>query len=454
MKKIKSKLIQEVRAYIEKEHLPQPPMRLIVALSGGADSVGLLVVLKLLEYECVAVHCNFHLRGAESDRDQQFVENLCKHLNVPLRLTHFDTKKYASVNGISIEMAARDLRYAWFEEVRKAENAEYIAVAHHADDSIETFLMNMLRGTGIKGLTGIKPLQGRIFRPLLCVYKNHIEQYLDSIGQTFVTDSTNSDQSILRNKFRHTVIPLLQEMNPAAKDNLLKDINHLHDAEIVYDEYIASTQNKLTLKTTKKFQIDIRKLQKLKTRKTMVYEMLKPYGFNAATAQDIVKEIENPETGKVFLSADYEAIINRYSIAINRKYEPDTKQYVITEDVTSITEPFLVKIQDIERSKLKIIGMPQYAYFDKSKLKFPLTIRLWQDGDKFVPFGMIGQKKVSDYLTDKKYSKFKKNTTYVLIDNTGTIVWVIDERIDNRFRLDANTKSCKVFEVRKRNSKE
>ena len=233
-------LKRKVRQFIEHQELLQKGDRILVALSGGADSVALLRVLLQLGYTCEAAHCNFHLRGEESNRDETFVRNLCQQLNIQLHVQHFDTTSYAKANGISIEMAARNLRYNWFEELRQETGCQWIAVAHHQDDSIETFLLNLIRGTGIKGLRGIQPKNGYVVRPLLCVNREEILDYLQHLGQPFVNDSTNQQHDYTRNKIRLDLLPLLETINPSIRESLLQTANHLNEVHLIYNKSVAA----------------------------------------------------------------------------------------------------------------------------------------------------------------------------------------------------------------------
>lgn len=236
---------KRVKQYIEKEKLFSPESKVFVALSGGADSVALLRLLHSIGYRCEAAHCNFHLRGTESDRDERFVRGLCRELGIPLHTTHFDTTGYAAEKHVSIEMAARDLRYEWFEKLRVEYRADAIAVAHHQDDSVETMLLNLIRGTGIKGLLGIRPRNGSIVRPLLCATREEIIRYLRHIKQEYVTDSTNTEDEYTRNKIRLHLLPLMEEINPSVKKNLTETGSYLNEAYAIYHKGIADAKERV-----------------------------------------------------------------------------------------------------------------------------------------------------------------------------------------------------------------
>lgn len=303
--------MQKVVQYIERHKLFSLDDKILVALSGGADSVALLRLLLSLGYTCEAAHCNFHLRGAESDRDEHFVRQLCLEHRVTLHTVHFNTEQEAKERHISIEMAARELRYAWFEKTREACSAAVIAVAHHQDDSVETLLLNLIRGTGINGLRGIRPRNGHIVRPLLCLDRKEIVGYLESIGQAYVTDSTNLQDEYTRNKIRLNLLPMMQEINPSVKESILKTAEHLDDAASIYN--IGIEEAKLRVKTPE--GISIGALRQEAAPETVLFEILHPLGFNAAQVRDICRTLDG-QPGKVFATPGWRVIKDRGSLLI------------------------------------------------------------------------------------------------------------------------------------------
>ena len=302
---------EKVAQYINRKQLLRPTDKVLVALSGGADSVALLRLLQASGYDCEAAHCNFHLRGAESDRDEAFVRQLCVKQQVPLHTVHFDTARTAEERHISIEMAARELRYGWFEEIRQKINADAIAVAHHQDDSVETLLLNLIRGTGINGLRGIRPKNGHIVRPLLCLERKEIISYLNRIGQDYVTDSTNLQDEYTRNKIRLNLLPMMQEINPSVKESILKTAEHLDDAASIYN--IGIEEAKLRVKTPE--GISIGALRQEAAPETVLFEILHPLGFNAAQVRDICQTLDG-QPGKVFATPGWRVIKDRGSLLI------------------------------------------------------------------------------------------------------------------------------------------
>ncbi len=409
-----------VAQYIDHHRLFTAEDKVLVALSGGADSVALLRLLLHLGYTCEAAHCNFHLRGAESDRDEEFVRSLCREQEVPLHIVHFDTEKEAKERHISIEMAARELRYGWFEEVREKCGAAVIAVAHHRDDSVETFLLNLIRGTGINGLRGIQPRNGKIARPLLCLDRKEITDYLDSLGQSYVTDSTNLQDEYTRNKIRLNLLPMMQEINPAVKESILKTAEHLEDAASIYKRGIEEAKKRILTPEG----IRIHTLLQETAPETVLFEILYPLGFNAAQVKDIYRALSG-QPGKVFASTCWRVVKDR--------------ELLLIEPLQEATKPNLT-MKEYEYTPDFVIPRDRNtACFDADKLRHSLSLRLWQQGDTFVPFGMKGRKKVSDYLTDRKFSLLRKERQWVLCCGDD-IIWLVGERADNRFRVDEGTK--------------
>lgn len=417
--------MQKVTQYINQYKLFSAEDKILVALSGGADSVALLRLLLTLGYTCEAAHCNFHLRDAESDRDEAFVSNLCKVHQVPLHIVHFNTKQEAAKLHISIEMAARELRYEWFEKTRKACGATVIAVAHHQDDSVETFLLNLIRGTGINGLRGIRPKNNHIVRPLLCLDRKEIIDYLESIGQSYVTDSTNLQDEYTRNKIRLNLLPMMREINPSAKESILTTAKHLSDAAAIYERGIK--EGKLRVQTPKGIHIET--LKQEPAPETLLFEILYPLGFNAAQVKDIYRSLDG-QPGKVFTASGCRVIKDR--------------DYLLIKLHQEISEPHL-QIKEYTYTPDFIIPHDKsVACFDAGKLQHPLSLRLWKQGDTFIPFGMKGQKKVSDYMTDHKFSLLQKEQQWVLCCGED-IIWLVGERTDNRFRIDENTRKVMVI---------
>lgn len=425
-------LIQKVNQCISDKHLLNRHDRVLVALSGGADSVALLRVLLHEGYDCVAAHCNFHLRGAESDRDEGFVRALCERLSVPLEVVYFDTAAYAVQHSCSIEMAARELRYAWFEQVRQQTGASVIAVAHHKDDSVETFLLNLIRGTGIRGLRGITPVNGRIVRPMLEVSRAEILSYLQAIGQDYVTDSTNLETDFTRNKIRLKVLPLLGEINPSVSDAIFETASRLVDVEEVYRKAIQEACSRVSVSER---EVSIPALLGETAPRAILFELYAPLGFNASQLDNIYRNLQvKGMSGQLFYSPEYVLLRNRDSLVLELREKPETALSLVVEAVDREE----LKADFSDRTK---------AFLDADKVTGTLTLRKWQSGDRFIPYGMKGYKKVRDYLRDGKFSLFEKQEQCVVCMGEE-IVWLVNERCDQRFCVTAATRRVLVLSVR------
>lgn len=442
----------KVKSFICEHRLLQQGRRYVVALSGGADSVALLRCLLALDYQIEAAHCNFHLRGEESDRDEQFVAELCQQLNIPLHRAHFDTKCYAEIHKVSIEMAARDLRYRYFEQLRQDLEAEAICVAHHEDDSVETVLINLIRGTGIHGLTGIRPRQGHIVRPLLCLSRKEIEMKLAQLNQPYVTDSTNLTADVVRNKIRLQVLPLLRDINPSAATNILVTSKHMAAAERLYDATVASQLSALTTTSASGVaSMSIDQLLALPAPECVLFEWLQGFHFSSSSIQQIFNNLSS-QTGTTWSSSTHDLILNRGQILVEPHHEP-IAPFRIPEEGNYTIENIKITIESIHQSAGQyshdIDRSPLTATLDAAKVGFPLTIRPVQEGDRFTPFGMKGSKLVSDFLTDQKASLFERRRQLVITDRTGAIIWLVGRRPDQRFCITEATTSllvCKIIE--------
>lgn len=434
-------MLNKVSDFIAKHELLDKNGLHVVALSGGADSVALLLVLSRLGYRVEAAHCNFQLRGDESNRDEDFVRQLCKDKGIALHLIHFDTRTYAELHQVSIEMAARDLRYRYFEQLRQDIGADDICVAHHRDDAVETLLMNLLRGTGIHGLTGIRPRNEHIVRPLLDVSRQEIEEFLDSIGQSYVTDSTNLVNDVLRNKLRLDVLPLLKTINPKAAESIYRTACRMAEAEKVFDAAMESAKKRVCPQGPLDFEhggsLDIAALQQEPSPEYLLFEILSPLGFSPDSIEHVADSL-NGQTGRYFQSDTHELVIDRGRILVQGlQSQPTTLR--IPETGVYVYGNGKVRVERLDGAIVSRDAA--MATLDASLVTFPLTLRPVREGDRFVPFGMTGSRLVSDYLTDLKVSLFDKRRQLVVTDAHDTIVWLVGRRTDNRFRISESTTS-------------
>ena len=417
----------KVSAYINKHKLLNANDLYIVALSGGADSVALLLLLKEGGFNVHAAHCNFLLRGSESDRDEAFCVDLCRQLGVELHRAHFATREYAEAHKVSVEMAARELRYNWFEQLRKDIGAVGICVAHHRDDSVETVLLNMIRGTGLRGLTGIQPRNGYVLRPLLCVSRDEIEHFLAKRGQKYVIDSTNLETDVKRNKVRLQVLPLLRTLNPAVSDNIQRMVENVAEAQIVLDSLLYNFKKHNTL--------ELSELEKYGSSEYVIYEWLKNYGFNGTQARQVLEA----ETGKIMSSSQgYDVLKDRERLIIERTLKPFNPMRIPEEGMYVLDEKMRLSLR---KCAAYVSKKPFVATFDAQKVVFPLTVRRVEEGDWMIPFGMRGRKLLSDLMTDRKMTVFEKRRQLVVVDAQDVIVWAVGLRIADSVAVAETTQS-------------
>lgn len=453
------KTARRVQEFISKHQLLADVARVLVALSGGADSVALLRILLSLGYRCHAVHCNFHLRGEESDRDERFVTALCHTLGVECEVVHYDTQGYAAEHKVSVEMAARELRYREFERLRQAHDLDAIAVAHHQDDAVETLLLNLIRGAGINGLTGMKVRNGHVVRPLLCLTRDEIINYLSHLGQSYVTDSTNLTDMYARNKVRLQLLPLMEQINPAAKDNIMQAALHLGEAATIYNKVIEETKTRLVTTHAEGIDIEIAALLDTEVPQTHLFEIVHPYGFNSAQVADIFRSL-TAEAGRLFESADYTLLRDRTHLLLRRN-NPEGDNYQLSilhsqlnEDLVQLPDGTQLIVTTIEPdASWQVPRRNDVLCLDASRITGPLTLRHPRQGDRFSPFGMRGSKLLSDLYTDLKLPHTEKAKQWVLCHGDD-IVWAVGLRSSERYRLNRNAEKVICIELTKKNSDE
>jgi len=408
-----------VEKFIRDNALLKSGVPVMAALSGGADSVALALVLGELGYPLTALHCNFLLRGEESYRDESFVRDFCGKHNIPLNVKRFRTKEFARKSGLGIEMAARELRYQWFEEERQAHDAQATAVAHHKDDQAETLLLNTVRGAGLRGVAGMYPKRDKIVRPFLCVSRDSILQYLREKGQDFVTDSTNLERETFRNVIRLDIIPQLEKANPKAVNNMAETCSIVQDSIQVYRKGIECLFGECGVSES---LFPLAALYGHPLARTMLYEWL--YGKSFTSAQLGEMLVRSSVSGKVWRSSTHRVLKDRDALVLeDAKYADNDNEVSIDAEI----------VDRIEETALHI------AYLDADLVTHPLSIRRTRQGDFFVPFGMNGKKLISDFLTDLKFSVFEKEKQKVLLSGED-IVWVVGLRSDNRYRVTDKTK--------------
>lgn len=430
-----------VEDYISQHGLLDKSQSYLVAFSGGADSTALLLALKQLGYRVEAAHCNFKLRGEESNRDESFCKEFCQKQEIPFHVVHFDTREYAALHKQSIELAARNLRYNYFFSLIKDLQFAAVCVAHHRDDNVETVLLNMARGTGLNGLCGIHSVNGRVVRPLLAVSRKDILDFLSDNNQPYVTDSTNFEEDANRNKIRLSVVPKLEEVNAAAVQNIDRMTRHLRSASELLSVTLSEAERRVSKTMDSGVEIDVDALLGEVSADYVLWHLLQPFGFSPEVVEQIYSALSTEQSGRVWQSATHELLYDRRKLivapisevaTVNMKL-PETGLYALANGnrLRLSTEPF--------NGKASISKEPLRVSVDYNKVKFPLQVRNVQQGDRFAPFGMKGTKLVSDYLTDRKLSLFAKRQQLVVCDATGTIVWVVGERVSNQVAITSST---------------
>ncbi len=436
--------------YIELNKLIHPKSRVLLAVSGGVDSVVMLDLFSKSNIEFAVVHCNFNLRGDESDGDEKFVEQLTRKYNVVYYPKQCDATKYADANSLSIQESARELRYAWFDDVCATQKFDYIAVAHNSNDRIETFFINLFRGAGITGLSGIPITRGNIVRPLMFASRKQITEYSKNNNITYREDSSNSSDYYLRNKIRHKLIPSINIISPGFNSAAIKSINNLSDTEVLLQSVINNKRNQLFIKNSNKtIHVSIIDFLKLKPITIWAYYLLKQYNFTRQLSDAICLSLtDNRVTGKRFSSPTHELLVDRNELIIREiNSNPRFEQVDIFKNQQHINYPINIQISEISKSsKIQFRQNKDIAYFDVDKLSFPLKIRRWQIGDRIIPFGMQSSKLISDILINNKVNIFDKENTYVILSGKK-IIWVIGQRSSNEFRVTKNTTTILKMEV-------
>lgn len=448
-------LLSEFINNIQQQSLFQKKDQLLLAVSGGIDSVVLCELCFQAGFDFQMAHCNFQLRGEESERDERFVRSLSEKYQVPIFVKKFDTADYAKKNKVSIQVAAREQRYSWFEELLNAVDnrpavlsldARYLLTAHHANDNIETLLMNFFKGTGIMGLRSILPKQGKIIRPLLFAKREALLKFLEDNNLSFVEDSSNITDKYTRNYFRHQLIPAVKKVFPQVEENLLNNIERFKEIEILYQQSIDSHKKKLLEQKGNEIHIPVLKLLKSAPLKTVIYEIIKDFDFTAHQADDVIHLCKS-ESGKYISSSGHKIIKNRDWLIIAPVNTLEAEHLLVREtDNEIIFEAGTLRIKRYESKGEKPPLSNLTATLDAQHVSFPLLLRKWKQGDYFYPLGMQKKKKLSRFFIDQKMALTDKENTWV-IESNKKIIWIIGKRIDNRFKITDKTKSILEFNL-------
>ena len=440
-------LLQKFTGFIKKENLFRAKDKLLLAVSGGVDSIVLCELCKQAGYEFVIAHCNFQLREEESERDEKFVRELAKKYNVEIVVKNFETEKYAEENKISIQVAARELRYEWFNQIVNGQwsmvNEElpaYIVTAHHANDNIETLLINFFKGTGISGLRGILSKHGKIIRPLLFAKKEELLEFAKENDLSYVEDSSNALDKYTRNYFRNQLIPSVQKVFPQAEDNLLHNIERFKDIETLYRQSILLHKKKLLEQKGVEVHIPVLKLLKSEPLATIIYEIIKDFGFTSNQAEEVIKLL-NSDSGKFVRSASHRIIKNRKWLIISLNDTTVAENILIEEADKSVEYAGgKLRFEKLTTHHLPLTTDNSVAMLDADEVTYPLLLRKWKQGDYFYPLGMNKKKKLGKFFIDQKLSLTEKENIWVLEMNKK-ITWVVGKRIDDRFKITPQTKN-------------
>ncbi len=447
-------MLQEFLHFLEKEQLFESGDRVLLAISGGLDSVVMAQLFREAGFDFGIAHCNFQLRGQDSDDDEQFVLGLAERWGVPSFCRRFDTEEYARETGQSIQVAARVLRYSWLEEVRLGNDFTHIATAHHLNDSIETLLYNLTKGCGMRGLHGIPVKNGFVIRPILFAARNRLEQYVADNELSFREDSTNREVKYYRNKIRHNVIPALKEINPAFEQTMAENIGRFRQLEQLLDWAMRHIAQEVILSYGMPFRLSIRELDSFgPVLPTVLFELLYPYGFNSSQVQQLAESLDN--VGAIFLSRDYRLLVEREELVVDTlPVEKGTEppEFQITTDTTGLSLPGGRLV--IARHQGRPAAFPpteREVYLDAEQLQFPLMLRHWRAGDAFQPLGMNGKhQKIQDLFSNQKVSRFEKEKAWILEDAAGRICWVVGYRIDERFKVRRDSQAYWALKFIKR----
>jgi tRNA(Ile)-lysidine synthase len=426
-------MIKELEKHINNKLPFIKGKKILLGISGGIDSMVLAYLMKVLGFDLTLAHVNFKLRGNQSDADENFVTQWAQNNKLPLFKISYDTTAIAKDRKLSIEMAARDLRYDWFNKLIDDYNFDFVAVAHHLNDNIETVLMNLSRGTGIAGLSGMKDVNGKIIRPLLEFSRIDIEEFASDVGLEWREDLTNAETIYKRNKIRHELVPVFEQINPSFVSSFSKTIANLRQTELIQEEYLKSVDYSFWKEQDEVVEIDIEKLKSIVAFETVLREKLKPYGFN--NVEDVINSF-SLESGKEYFSSTHRIVKDRSKLILTEKKEEKNGVFYITGKTVELIYPIHIQLKHVDEFKENTSNL--VAYLDREKLKFPLILRKWEEGDFFYPQGMKGKKKLSKYFKDEKFSLVDKENQWLLVSD-NKIVWVIGKRLDDRFKLTNST---------------
>ncbi|MCD4737429.1 MAG: tRNA lysidine(34) synthetase TilS [Bacteroidales bacterium] len=440
-------MLERFKSFITNENLFRKEEKIIVSVSGGIDSVVMAGLFAEADFKFVIAHCNFNLRGRYSDEDEDFVSGIAERYKVDFFVKKFNTREFASQNKVSVQMAARQLRLQWMQDILANKIFSFFATAHHLDDHIETFFINLLRGTGISGLHGILPKKGNCIRPLLFAWKKEIFEFATSRNIPYKEDHTNRETVYLRNKIRHHLIPTLETIDPNFRIILQKNIERFRKAETIYKREVENKSSKLLMVEEDSWKINLDQLSKLPDPDIYLYETLRPFQFNYSDVCDIL-DPNGSNSGTIFYSSGYQILRNRNNLIIQGKKDLPLmeEEYLIHEYQSEVKKPLSLECLKFSRTpEFKLSRTPELAHIDFDRIVFPLKIRRWHEGDYFFPLGMKNKKKLSDFFIDQKFSIFDKKNTWV-IESSGQIIWIVGKRLSDIYKVTSKTTT--IFQIK------
>ena len=437
--------LKKLNEFIALNNLFTPDSKILAALSGGMDSVLMVHLLKAAGLSFGIAHCNFQLRGNESINDQQFCKNLAHEIQVPFYTVNIETIQHVADNKVSVQMAARQLRYDWFEQLRQQEGYDTIALAHHQNDAIETILLNLTRGTGIAGLHGILPKNGRLVRPLLFLNRTDIEDLVTENGFAYAEDSSNASAKYARNKIRLEVIPQLKELNPKLEQTFERNLEHFRELEVLLQLKVAEVREALFVHTPNEIHLPLTGIKSLEPKRLLLFNLLQQYGFNKTAVDDIIASLDK-HPGRVFESAGYTLVLDRDKLILSKNSEPAAAMQIQQSDKEHHFGRYKLNLLH-DDSGLIVKNNPMAVSIDSALLIYPLTVRNWEQGDYFYPMGMQGRKKISDFFIDQKIPLNQKSEIPLLINGNGDVMWICGYRPDDRYKVTDKTKKVTIFEL-------
>jgi tRNA(Ile)-lysidine synthase len=438
-------VIEAFLQYIQDNKLCQPGEKILLAVSGGVDSVVMLHLFSKTNYPIAIAHCNFQLRGDESDGDEAFVRKLAKKYDIPIFVKKCETREYAKEKGISIEMAARELRYSWFEEVCQTEHFQKVAIGHNRNDDAETFFIKLLRGSGLSGLKGIPLQRDHFFRPVMFATRKEILAYARKNKLPFHEDSTNATDDYIRNRVRHHFLPYYDKKFPGGTTALHHSMEKLKEEELLFRQMLDEKKQGIFSRENGTIMIEMMKIQRLKPLKIWLFYLLEEFGFNRSTTDQLAKALNSGLTGQLFYSEEHTLLLDRGTLIIRKSGDGPSQEFLIQNPEGEMERPFPLKWEIVKNEQDFVFEKnTDLAYFDADKIHFPLKLRHWQEGDRFIPFGMRGSKLVSNYFIDEKISRFEKEKILLLISE-DQILWIVGHRASNLYRVSKQTR--RIFKI-------